>query len=127
MTLSSRTPVPGTPPRLLPGRSALAWHRLYLQAGLFAMAGTLVLAFGFLVLADPLRLPIGWAGGLSVMVAGVRMLYVSRKAYEVRTRETRAGDTTIYNYHLDLWQLDPNTGAVLRQPRGMPDSQSQAN
>jgi hypothetical protein len=112
------------PPRLVDGRSALEWNRIALRAIVAAAAGGVVLFLSSFVDLDLVRLPIGLGAGAVVVVASVVMGVAGIEGLGASSRERRAGYTTVFGANLDLWQLDPATGAVVRRPSGLADHET---
>lgn len=112
-----------SPPRLLPGKPALAWARrrwLFYAPGYVWVVALAALIFAVEVLGREIS-------GLVFLVVlavaaivgvGITQLGFRRPLERARQRERAAGYTTTYGYPSDigLWQIDPDTGDVVREP-----------
>ncbi len=105
-----------SPPRLLSGRSAYSWSASifrWLVAGvLIGVAG----GVGFFIAPPSVRSFLILAVTVLCVGAGAMATYASVRGARAASRERNAGYTTTYGDHPQLWQLDPTTGEVLRQP-----------
>lgn len=116
--------VPLTPPALLPGRSQLSYARVGLRALVVGVAAIAAMVVSGVFIGDAtIRVPLV----LVCVVAGVgAALIAGWSAFRASTRakaEARAGYTTARGpglvsarMYYELWQMDEDTGAVLRRP-----------
>lgn len=114
--MNRHEPVPPTPPQLLPGRSALGWNRIILRALLVGVAMCGLAGLGYFVVPAPLGGLVGMAAMVVAIGSGVVGFGASVAGARAESRERAAGYTTVYGRKFAYWQLDPDTGAVLRAP-----------
>jgi hypothetical protein len=108
-------PVPETPPRLQAGPSAV---RCLDRAatGYLVLAGIILLIPVIALQPHPLR-DVGMAAGiLAMLVDGAAILWAEADRHWAERRERDAGYTSRADRSFELWQLDPDTGEVLRRP-----------
>jgi hypothetical protein len=110
--------VPGSPPRLLSGRSARRWAVLVAASmvppliPLFAMGVTAALAPN----ADVRSTLIALEFAMIIVWVVFGMIPTAVMHDRAMRRELRARYTTEFRGHQEYWLLDDKTGAVLRQP-----------
>jgi hypothetical protein len=107
-----------SPPELLPGRSALEEAGRSWKIDLAGIGVVLLMVVSAAALNNPARsiaLAALLVPGLMLTIVGYRSwMGMNRR----KRRERQAGYTTLYDSAgIDLWQLDPRTGAVIRRPR----------
>lgn len=109
--------VPDSPPRLLPGRSALRWTRLAFLAsvacllGIFSIVATSALAPG----GGPRELMITVESVVAIVAILGGFAFTWKAVYR-EFDEMAVGYTTRFGRLFAYWQLDDRTGEVLRRP-----------
>lgn len=110
-------------PHLVPGHSALWWLTglmITLPLVLIDLVCILIASYG-LPLSSPIRNAVVYLGGACEIVCGIVMFAGLWGMLRAVKRERHAGYTTHYapafvgRGYWDLWQLDPETGAVIRR------------
>ena len=75
----------------------------------------LLIVVGIALPESARRLVFG-TGATASIIIGALAMHPHVNLYFAEVREAKAGYTTTYGYRMDLWQLDPKTGEVLRAP-----------
>lgn len=112
--------VPQSPPALLEGKSARHYAEIVQLCAIpIALAAVVMIVSALTMSASVLGSGLALGAVVVVIVAGIGVAYAAIRFSKAHQRERAAGYTTVggaVRRGLDLWEIDPQTGDVIRMP-----------